>query len=142
MSCAILTVVLNCVSCASMLQSIRLPVTIRILDAETSQPVPGAKVDLQWRSGFQGYYWGRSVIKNTDTNGVALFASVDVPPISEDGYSLGKSEIRKLFISAVVVSVSGYEKTAVKYPEPSKLIEVRIRRAKSAQESPQPNSGP
>lgn len=111
-----------------MLHSIRLPVAIRALDAETSQPIPGAKVDLQWRSGFQGYYWGRSAVKYTDTNGIALFKSADVLPISEDGYSLGKSEMRKLFISAVVVSVFGYEKTAVKYPETSKLIEVQVRK--------------
>lgn len=116
-----------------MLHSVKLPVTIRILDADTSQPVAGANVDFQWRSGFQGYYWGRSVNKNTDANGIALFATQDVPPISEEGYSLGKPEISKVFISAVVVSVPGYEKTAIKYPEPLMLIELRIRKTTPAQ---------
>ncbi|MEI6147774.1 MAG: hypothetical protein WCS01_01650 [bacterium] len=126
--CVLLTLALNCVSCASMLHSVRLPLTIRVVEEGTGQVVPGATVQLQWRSGFQGYYWGKPVAKQTDVSGNVLFALGDVPPISSDGYSLGK-EIRKVFIATVVVSAPGCEKTAVKYPDASQSFDITIRRS-------------
>ena len=138
---SLLTIVLNCVSCASMLHSVKLPITVSVLDKDTGSPVEGATVQLQWSSGFQGYYWGKPVAKQADAKGNAIFASPDVPPISSDGYSLGK-KITKVFVTAIVVSAPGYTKTAFKEVKPTQSIELRIPKAKPAQESPQPKPGP
>lgn len=133
LSYVVLTVVLNCVSCVSMLNSVILPITVRVLDIDTGRPVEGATVQLQWSSGFQGYYWGKPVAKQTDAQGSIVFASPDVPPISSDGYSLGE-KITKVFITAIVVSAPGYNKTAFKEVEPTKPIELRIPKLKPSQD--------
>ena len=126
----LLTLALNCVSCASMLHSVKLPLCVRVLDERTGATVSNATVQLQWRSGFQGYYWGKPVTMQTDLAGIAHFASGNVLPVSSDGYSLGDS-IQKVFVATIVVSAQGYEKTALKYPDARQSIDVLIHRTPS-----------
>ena len=123
-----LAVIPFCSSCGDILQSVTLPLVVTVLDGDTGALVSGASVELQWRVGFQGYYWGKPVAKTTDITGVVVFATVDVPALSSDGYSLGES-IHKLFVSALVVSCAGYEKAVVRHPAPDRPIVIEIHKA-------------
>jgi hypothetical protein len=132
----LLTLVLNSVSCTSMLHSVKLPLSVRVLDEKSGAAVSNATVQLQWRNGFQGFYWGKPVTMPVDVAGVARFASEDVPPVSSDGYSLG-NRIQKVFVSTIVVSAPGYEETVLKYPAAQQLIDVTIHRTPTQRESNQ-----
>ena len=119
------TLSITCSSCAGMLHSIKLPLTVRVLDVETKKTVTKATVELQWRCGIQGYYWGKPVKKTTDDSGMVSFATPDIPPVSEDGYSLG-GKIDKIFISTILVYTEGYKSTIWAYPEKGNQIEVFV----------------
>jgi hypothetical protein len=103
------------IACIGCMKSQKLPMNIQVVESGTQQPITNAVVELQWRCGFQGYYWGKPVTKHTDTVGLVVFAVNDVPPVSEDGYSLG-SRITKLFISTLIVTADGYEDVVLSYP--------------------------
>lgn len=117
----------SCVTSSSMLHSSRLPLAVRIVEDETGLAVPGASVELQWRSGVQGYYWGEPVTRVTDEAGKVQFGTEDVRPVSSDGYSLGK-DIHKVFVSTIVVSAPGYQNQVLKYPSSTESIEITLRR--------------
>ncbi len=113
------------VSCVSTLDAMNLPIRIKVVNATTKQPITNAIVKLEWRVGLGGYYWGKPVSKPTDASGTVIFASKDVPPISSDGYSLGK-EIKKLSISTLVVSAKGCKKKVLAYPKPKEIELVEL----------------
>jgi len=109
--------VLSLAGCASTIQSVRLPISMRVVDASTLEPVSGATVELQWRSGFQGYYWGKSVHRTVDARGSVTFASPDIEPVSEDGYTISSTPREKIFVSCILVRADGYEILKVMNPE-------------------------
>lgn len=121
----VITLTLTCISCAGMLHSVNLPVAIQVMDSTTKQPIKGAKVELQWLYGFQGYYQGKPVDAITDSSGKAIFTPESVPPISSDGYSLDK-RIEKLFVSTVLVFADGYKTTKVEFPENKNTIQIYL----------------
>ena len=115
----------GCAGCASLIHSVRLPISVRVVNAETMAPVIGADVELQWRSGFQGYYWGRPVHGVTDDSGKVKFMSQNIPPVSSDGYDISTSPLRKVFVSCILVRAKGYETLWIMNPE--KFEELRLK---------------
>jgi hypothetical protein len=112
--------------CSGFIRSTKLPVTVSVVDAHTKQPVVGATVDLQWRVGFQGYYWGKPVSNTTDCSGEVQFTSANVPPVSETGYSLGK-RIDNLFVYTLFITADGFEDLVLHCPENFEAIPLRRR---------------
>lgn len=117
--------VLSLVGCVSTIQSVRLPVSMRVVDASTLAPVSGATVELQWRSGFQGYYWGKSVRRTADARGCVTFTPPDIDPVSEDGYTISKKPVNKIFVSCILVRADGYE--VLKLMNPEMFDELRLK---------------
>ena len=104
-----------------------LPIHTQVVDAATGKPVPKAEVELQWRTGYQGYYWGKSVTHIADDSGKVSFASADIPLVSSDGYSLGKKPLKKVFVSCLLVSAEGYEKLKLMNPENFSVLKLKAK---------------
>ncbi len=136
--------VLALVGCASTLQSVRLPVSMRVVDASTLRPVSEATVELQWRSGFQGYYWGKSVHRTADAHGCVTFAPPDIEAISKDGYTISNKPLKKIFISCILVRADGYE--ILKVMNPKTFDELRLKPIRASNNTSEgmrhPRTGP
>ena len=126
--CALLVCASGCSS--FWMKPVRLPIVIHVMEEGTGRNVPEATVKLEWRTGLQGYYWGKPTSKTTDEFGRCSFGLEDIHFVSSDGYPLPMTG--KLFISAIVVSSPGYDTTAVKYPESKDVIEIPMRRCLNA----------
>jgi len=124
---AILTTMMAA-GCASILHSVRLPISATVVNSDNEAPISGAEVEIQWRSGFQGYYWGKTVRQTTDSLGNVEFGANDIPPMSEDGYAISDKPLSKLFVSRLIVKAAGFETLSLANPEEIPALRMKPKR--------------
>lgn len=86
-----------------------LPINVLVIDAESRNPVSDATVELWWRTGFGGIYWGKPVVHAVDSNGVARFTSENIPPLDELGGKLKGGNLKKLMVEGWIVNAPEYQ---------------------------------
>ena len=96
---------------------------IKVVDVTTKKPVNNAKVELAWRTGFGGIYWGKPVILTTDSEGIVEFTSSNVPAIDELGGKMKKDFLEKIYVESISVKASKYNDFFVR---PSKIENIEI----------------
>ena len=121
---ALLVITLS-TGCVGLIHSVRLPIATCVVNADTHKPVENAQVELQWRSGFQGYYWGKTVFSKTDASGHVVFKSKDVPPVAEVGYRISDKPLTEVFVSRFIVRANGYDTLALESPNQIPIIELQ-----------------
>lgn len=94
-----------------------------VVDAASKTPISDATVELWWRTGFGGIYWGQPVIHTVDSNGVARFTSGNIPALDELGGKLKGGELKKVMVDGWIVKAPGYQPLVIR---PTSSREIRV----------------
>jgi hypothetical protein len=104
-----------CVGCCFLMGGLptqtllRVPVSFRVVDETTGQPVPGAEVDLYWENG----HWegGKTVHTNANRLGVV---NIKVPDILWNEHGSGSAAERKfVYLMWIRIGAGGYRSLAL-----------------------------
>lgn len=94
-------------ACASMTMA-RLPLQFTLVDKDTKQPVQNASVKLVWRVGIGGIIWGKPVSLLSDSNGMVIASSENIPALDELGGPL-RHPLETIMVDRIILKAQGYE---------------------------------
>ena len=88
------------------LYTMRFPVSFRVVDERTGDPIPGAQLQLHWQTSPHHRSAGKPVSATTDAAGWVTFGSV--PAIGWHGDVLREKPFVNVYVSRLFASADGY----------------------------------
>lgn len=93
------------------LYTLKLPLSVQVVDETTGNPIDGALLRMVWRCGLGGWDWGKCVEMKTQADGWATFA--EVPNVLNNGSVVGSRPRKMLYLNRLYIWADGYNGRSV-----------------------------
>ena len=101
------------------LHTVKLPLSVQVVDATTGKPIEGAHVGMDWRYGPGGWDWGKRAETETRSDGWATIE--EVPNLRNNGVVAGHRSRQLVYLNRIYVWADGYNGNSVAGTRPYSL---------------------